>query len=377
MRIVVAPDSYKGSLSALGVAKAMAEGVLAVLPGALIEKVPMADGGEGTVDAIIAGGGGEKYFTQVTGPLGEPVEGFYGILADGTGVLEMAAASGLTLVPLERRNPLKTTTYGTGELIKRVLDQGVAKIIVGIGGSATNDGGVGMAQALGVRFLDREGRELGFGGGELNKLHRIDMEGMDPRLEQTEILVACDVDNPLIGSQGASAVFGPQKGATPAMVGELDKALAHLGEVVLRDLGLDIRQQPGAGAAGGLGGGLIAFLGASLLPGFQLVAQALELENKIAQSHLVLTGEGRTDGQTRHGKTPLGVGQLARKYQVPAIAISGSVEGDLATLYQEGLDGIFSILPGPMSLEQAMAEAPRLVTETTANIIRLFKILKG
>lgn len=371
MKIILAPDSFKGSLTALEVANSMEQGILSVLPQGDIEKIPMADGGEGTVDALLAGAGGKKYFLQVIGPLGEPIEAFYGILPDGTAVLEMAAASGLTLVPKEKRNPLHTTTYGTGELIKAVLDQGCTRIILGIGGSATNDGGVGMAQALGVSFLDKRGNELGFGGGQLRKLKKIELNNLDPRLEKTEILVACDVDNPFIGSLGASAVFGPQKGAHPQMVLDLEESLINLANIIEKDLGKKIHSVPGAGAAGGLGGGLLVFLGAKLIPGFKLIAEATDLEAKIAKAQLVITGEGKTDSQTAFGKTPMGVGELAAKYGIPAIAISGSVEGDLTALYEKGLKGIFSITSGPISLETAMEEAPLLIKNTTANLIRL------
>ncbi len=371
MRIVLAPDSYKGSLSALEAANSMEKGILALLPHAVVEKVPMADGGEGTVDALLAGAGGKKYFLKVTGPLGEPVQAFYGILLDGTAVIEMAAASGLTLVPKGQRNPLCTTTFGTGELIKAVLDQGCTRIIIGIGGSATNDGGVGMAQALGVSFLDGAGKELGFGGGQLAKLKNIGLDNLDARIKETEILVACDVDNPLIGPFGASRVFGPQKGADSRVVAELELGLINLAEVVEKDLGMKIRQVPGGGAAGGLGAGLLVFLKAKLISGFTMIAEATDLEGKITRADLVITGEGKTDAQTAHGKAPMGVGKLAKKHGVIAVAISGSLEGDLSKLYEVGLIGLFSITPGPMTLECAMTEAPTLLRNATSNVVRL------
>ncbi len=371
MRIVLAPDSFKGSMTALEVANSMEKGILSVLPTALVEKVPMADGGEGTVDALLAGAGGEKYFLKVTGPLGEPVEAFYGILPNQTAVIEMAAASGLTLVPEGKRNPLHTTTYGTGELIKAVLNRGCRRIIIGIGGSATNDGGVGMAQALGVSFLDDKGKELGFGGGQLTGLRRISLDNLDARLKGAEILVACDVDNPLIGPLGASRVFGPQKGASSQMVADLEAGLANLAEIIEKDCGKSIHWVPGAGAAGGLGGGLLAFLEAKLISGFAMIAEATDLEGKIAKSDLVITGEGKTDAQTAHGKAPMGVGKLAKKYDVTAIAISGSMEGDLSKLYEAGLSGIFSIIPSPMTLAEAMANAPVLLKNATENVMRL------
>lgn len=371
MRIVLAPDSFKGSLSALEVANFMEKGILDLFPQGEIIKIPMADGGEGTVDALLAGAGGEKHFLPVTGPLGEPVEAFYGILPDGTAVLEMAAASGLTLVPKEKRNPLYTTTFGTGELMKAVLDQGCERIILGIGGSATNDGGMGMAQALGVSFLDNDGRELEFGGGQLKKLKRIELGNLDARLNKAEILVACDVDNPFIGPLGASQIFGPQKGADPQAVLDLEGGLTNLADIIEKDLGKRIHETSGAGAAGGLGGGLLVFLGARLVPGFMMIAQATDLERKIAKADLVITGEGKTDAQTAHGKAPMGVGKLARKYGVTAIAISGSLGGDLSKLYEAGLDGIFSIASGPMLLEEAIADAPTLLKNATSNVVRL------
>ncbi|MGI6551731.1 MAG: glycerate kinase [Bacillota bacterium] len=371
MRIVLAPDSYKGSLSASQVAFYMEEAIREVAPWIRVEKVPIADGGEGTVDAFLAGAGGEKRNLTVTGPLGEPVQAFFGILPDGTGVIEMAAASGLPLVPPERRNPLITTTYGTGELIKGALDAGCRRLVIGVGGSATNDGGLGMAQALGGIFLDGSGRPLAFGGGELSKLERIDLQGLDPRLRGMEILVACDVDNPLWGPNGAAAVFAPQKGADPEMVCRLDEGLKHLADVMRRELGRDVGDLPGAGAAGGLGAALLAFLGASLQPGIEVMAAVTGLEEKIAGADLVITGEGNTDYQTARGKAPVGVGRIARKYGVPVIALSGGLGLDVERVYEAGLDAVFSIMPGPLTLEEAMERAPELLKKATANLIRL------
>ncbi|NLC39139.1 MAG: glycerate kinase [Clostridia bacterium] len=371
MRIVLAPDSYKGSLSASQVAFYMEEAIREVAPWIRVEKVPIADGGEGTVDAFLAGAGGEKRNLTVTGPLGEPVQAFFGILPDGTGVIEMAAASGLPLVPPERRNPLITTTYGTGELIKGALDAGCRRLVIGVGGSATNDGGLGMAQALGGLFLDGSGRPLAFGGGELSKLERIDLQGLDPRLRGMEILVACDVDNPLWGPNGAAAVFAPQKGADPEMVCRLDEGLKHLADVMRRELGRDVGDLPGAGAAGGLGAALLAFLGASLQPGIEVMAAVTGLEEKIAGADLVITGEGNTDYQTARGKAPVGVGRIARKYGVPVIALSGGLGLDVERVYEAGLDAVFSIMPGPLTLEEAMERAPELLKKATANLIRL------
>ena len=368
MRIVLAPDSYKGSLSASQVAFYMEEAIREVAPWIRVEKVPIADGGEGTVDAFLASSGGEKRYLTVTGPLGEPVQAFFGILPDGTGVIEMAAASGLPLVPPERRNPLITTTYGTGELIKGALDAGCRRLVIGVGGSATNDGGLGMAQALGGLFLDGSGRPLLWGGA-------VQLEGLICRVSipasGMEILVACDVDNPLWGPNGAAAVFAPQKGADPEMVCRLDEGLKHLADVMRRELGRDVGDLPGAGAAGGLGAALLAFLGASLQPGIEVMAAVTGLEEKIAGADLVITGEGNTDYQTARGKAPVGVGRIARTYGVPVIALSGGLGLDVERVYEAGLDAVFSIMPGPLTLEEAMERAPELLKKATANLIRL------
>ena len=376
-RIVVAPDSFKGSASAREVAEAVAEGLRRGLPGVQVETVPMADGGEGTVEAVVAATGGRYVEVQATGPLGEPVRARFGLLGDGaTAVIEMAAASGLPLVPPERRNPMVATTYGTGQLIRAALDRGARRLIIGIGGSATVDGGVGMAQALGARFLDARGRELGPGGGALDRLERIDLSGMDPRLRTAEILVACDVTNPLYGPEGAAAVFGPQKGATPEMVAQLDANLRRLAEVIRRDLGVDVSTLPGGGAAGGLGAGLVAFCGAHLRPGVELVMEAVGLERRLQGADLVVTGEGALDRQTPFGKTPAGVGRLARRLGIPAVAIVGSIgEGvDRETLEACGLAGIVSIVPRPMPLEQAMRQAVPLLLEAAERLAWLLQV---
>ena len=299
MKIVIAPDSYKESLSALEVAQAVEAGFRQVFPDADYVLVPVADGGEGTVDAMVAATGGRKETVTVSGPLGEPVEAFYGLTGDGdTAVIEMAAASGLALVPPDRRNPLLTNSRGTGELIRAALDAGARRFILGIGGSATNDGGAGMVQALGVRLLDLEGRELDGSGGDLARLERIDVSALDPRLAECRIEVACDVDNPLTGARGASAVFGPQKGATPEMVQALDANLARLARIVGRDLGVAVDTVPGAGAAGGMGAAMLAFFGATLKPGIEIVTAAVDLDTHVRDADLVITGEGRIDFQT-------------------------------------------------------------------------------
>nr|PZN71570.1 MAG: glycerate kinase [Bacillota bacterium] len=377
MKIVIAPDSYKGSLTAAQVAEAMAAGVRRVWPDADLALVPMADGGEGTVQALVDATGGRLITAAVRGPLGDPVEAVFGMLGDGeTAVIEMAQASGLTLVPPERRNPLITTTYGTGELIRRALDLGAKRLIIGIGGSATNDGGAGMAQALGARLLDEDGRELEPGGAALARLARIDVAGLDPRVRSVQITVACDVDNPLTGPRGASAVFGPQKGATPEMVVQLDAALRRWAEVIRRDLGRDVENVPGAGAAGGLGAGLMAFLNAELRRGVEIVVEATGLDRHLAGADLCLTGEGSTDFQTVRGKTPMGVAAAARRHGVPVICLSGGLGRDYQQIYDVGIDAALPIVPGPVDLETAIREAARYVTDATERALRLVAVGK-
>lgn len=375
MKIVIAPDSYKESLSALEVARAIEAGFRAVLPQADYVCIPVADGGEGTVEAMVAATGGRRVPVTVSGPLGTPVEAFYGMTGDGrTVIIEMAAASGLMWVPVAARNPLLTSSRGTGELIRAGLDAGVRHLILGIGGSATNDAGAGMLQALGVRLLDAEGRDLAPGGGALAGLARIDCTGLDARLAACRIEVACDVDNPLIGSRGASAVFGPQKGATPDMVSRLDASLAHFADIVERDLGVAVATVAGAGAAGGMGAAMLAFFGASLRPGVDIVTAALGLEAQLIDADLVITGEGRIDSQTLRGKTPIGVARLARRHGKPVIAIAGSVGADADALYEHGIDAVFGTVPGPSSLEQALADAAVNVERTARNIAAMLRM---
>lgn len=373
MNIVIAPDSFKGSLSAVKVANAIEKGILNSGINAVVYKIPMADGGEGTVESMIMAVGGQIRHTEVIGPLGEKVQSFYGILSDGkTSVIEMAAASGLPLVPYEKRNPLLTTSFGTGELIKKAIEDGCSRLILGIGGSATNDGGVGMAQALGVKFLDSEGLPLGLGGQILEKIHHIDTSELHKEIKVTEILVACDVVNPLCGETGASKVFGPQKGATAEMVAILDRGLLNLAQIVKRDLGKDIKDIPGAGAAGGMGGGVIAFLNAFLKPGIEIIAETTVLHDKIRNADLIITGEGRTDFQTAFGKVPVGVSRIAKKFGKPVICLSGGIGEGTDVLYNEGITSLFSIVDGPMSLEKAIENAEALLMKSTENIIRLF-----
>lgn len=374
MKIVVAPDSFKGSLSAVDVANAMEKGILSVFKDAQVVKLPIADGGEGTTETLVMATGGHFIKTNVMGPLGKTVEAVWGILGDGkTAVLEMAAASGITLIAKEERNPQITTTYGTGQLIKAALDQGIRKLIIGIGGSATNDGGSGMARALGVKFLDAEGQELPNGGAALTRLDRIDLSQLDQRLNETTILVASDVDNPLCGPHGASAVYGPQKGATPMMVEELDKALEHYAIIAKNTMAEDVLERPGAGAAGGLGAGLMLFTPAQLRPGVKLVLDVIGFEEKVKQADFVITGEGRTDFQTAHGKAPVGVAQAARKYNIPTFCISGGLGQGCEEVYSQGIAGLLSIVPEPMDLEECINSADELIQGAASRLCRIIR----
>ena len=375
MKIVIAPDSYKESLSALEVAQAVEAGFRQVFPDADYVLVPVADGGEGTVDAMVAATGGRKETVTVSGPLGEPVEAFYGLTGDGdTAVIEMAAASGLALVPPDRRNPLLTSSRGTGELIRAALDAGARRFILGIGGSATNDGGAGMVQALGARLLDLEGRELDGSGGDLARLERIDVSALDPRLAECRIEVACDVDNPLTGARGASAVFGPQKGATPEMVQALDANLARLARIVERDLGVAVDAVPGAGAAGGMGAAMLAFFGATLKPGIEIVTAAVDLDTHVRDADLVITGEGRIDFQTVHGKTPIGVARVAKRHGKPVIGIAGSLGAEVGVVHAHGIDAVFSVLGKPCTLDEALRDAAANVELTARNVAAVLRI---
>ncbi|MGE5334449.1 MAG: glycerate kinase [Nitrososphaerota archaeon] len=377
MYIVVAPQSLKGSLDAAGVGDAIAAGIRRVWPDAAIRIVPVADGGEGTVRALVAATGGVLRQAEVSGPLGEPVLAEYGMLGGEqahTAVIEMAAASGLPLVPLDARDPRRTTTRGTGELMRAALDAGAQRLLIGIGGSATNDGGAGMAQALGARLLDAQGNELPVGGAALAHLARIDVAALDPRLKAIEIQVASDVTNPLCGTEGASAIYGPQKGATPAMVAELDAALAHYGELLRRDLGADVMNTPGAGAAGGLGAGLLAFAHARLVPGAHLVLTTLDFEHTVQHAALVFTAEGRLDQQTAYGKAVGAVAAAARSAGARVVALAGSVAADEAALSSLGIDVALSICNGPMSLEESMANTPHLLTDAATHAARMIAI---
>ena len=366
MKIVIAPDSFKGSLTALQVAEAMEVGLRRVFPDAAIEKVPMADGGEGTVQSLVDATSGEILTAQVLDPLGNPIDAQYGVFGDRvTAVIEMAAASGLTLVPPDKRDPRVTTTYGTGELIRAALAQGCQKLIIGIGGSATNDGGAGMAQALGAKLLAASGEQIEPGGGSLAALSSIDLSELDPRIAETETVVACDVNNPLTGEEGASNVYGPQKGATPEMIEVLDANLAHFDRIVQRDLSKSVGNVPGAGAAGGLGAGLMAFLDASLKSGIDIVTEATQLSKRFAGADLVITGEGQINFQTVFGKTPVGVAKVAKTHNTPVIAIAGSIANDSDGVYNAGIDAMIDIVPEPMSLDTAIENATTLI-ETAA-----------
>ncbi|MGR7378275.1 glycerate kinase [Klebsiella aerogenes] len=375
MKIVIAPDSYKESLSALDVATAIETGFREIYPHAEYVKVPVADGGEGTVEAMVAATQGHIVQVSVTGPLGEPVNAFYGLSGDmRCAYIEMAAASGLESVPPTRRNPLLTTSWGTGELIRHALDAGVSQIIIGIGGSATNDGGAGMAQALGAKLLNAGQQQIAPGGGALETLARIDLSELDPRLADCRIDVACDVTNPLTGPQGASAVFGPQKGATAAMIERLDRGLQHFAQIIDRDLDIDVLSLEGGGAAGGMGAALYAFCGANLRPGIEIVTDALGLADLVADADLVITGEGRIDSQTIHGKVPVGVAKVAKCYNVPVIGIAGSLTADVGVVHQHGLDAVFSVLYSVCTLDEALANAAANVRMTARNVAAVLKM---
>ena len=363
LKIIIAPDSFKGSLTATQAAEAIALGVRNALPDAEGVLIPLADGGEGTVQALVQATGGRIVRVPATDPLGNRIESFFGVLGNGeTAVVEMASASGLTLVPERLRNPMVTTSFGTGELITAALDSGCWRLILGLGGSATNDGGVGMIQALGGSFGDEAGREVGFGGQELARIRSIDVRRLDPRLKEAEMVVASDVDNPLTGPKGASAVFGPQKGATPAMVSALDAGLHNLAEVIRCDLGIDVEQAPGAGAAGGMGAAAMAFLHAELRSGIEIVLEATHFIDQLEGAALVITGEGRVDAQTLRGKAVMGALDAARSKGVPVMVLAGSVEPEGHELLNRGAIALLPIVTEPMDLDEAFARAAELLS---------------
>ena len=374
MKVVIAPQSFKGSISALDAARAMEEGVLRVVPDAGTVLVPVADGGDGTLETLVEATGGDIRSATVTGPIGKPVTAEWGALGDGqTAVIEMARTSGLALLSLAERDPLRATTYGLGEVIREALDAGFRSFIVGIGGSATNDGGAGMAQALGIRLLDERGKDLPLGGAALADLRKIDMSGLDERTIEARFSVACDVSNPLTGPEGASAVYGPQKGATPGLVEQLDAALKNFAEVVERDIGTSIDAVHGSGAAGGLGGGMMAFLEGSLRAGVDIVLDHVGLDEKIKGADLVITGEGRIDFQTVYNKAPIGVARRAKERNIPVIAVCGSVGKGFENVHAEGIDAVVSILTAPMTLDEATARAGELIADAVAETMRSMK----
>ncbi|AHA97310.1 glycerate kinase family protein [Lactobacillus johnsonii] len=373
-KYVVAPDSFKESMTAKEVCDAMERGIKQANPAVEVVKVPMADGGEGTVDSLVDATNGQRVTVEVTGPLGNKISAYYGILGNGTtAVIEMAKASGLEIVEKKKRNPMITTTFGTGELIRGALDHDVKEIIIGLGGSSTNDGGSGMAQALGAKLLDQNNHQISFGGGNLDKLDRIDISNLDSRLQDVKIILASDITNPLIGKDGASRVFGPQKGATPEMVEKLENNLQHYAKIIKRNLNKDVASVSGAGAAGGLGAGLMAFTTCEMRRGVDLAIEVTKLEEKIRDADYVFTGEGGTDFQTKFGKTPYGVAKLGKKYHKPVISLAGYLGEGIDSLYGEGFTAIFGIIPGACDLSTALKNGPSNVARTTENIVRLLK----
>lgn len=373
MRIIAAPNAFKGSLDAVAAAAAMKKGIRSAMPRCDVVCVPVADGGDGLTEIMLHGMGGQRIEVSVSGPRMQPVSApFCWIPARGLAVVEMARASGLALLPASEQDPTQTTTLGTGELIRAAMDRGATRIIVGIGGSATCDGGIGMAAALGYRFLDRAGQPVEPVGGSLNAVAAIDGRRRDPRIDQISVAVACDVTNPLTGPDGASTVYSPQKGATPDQVARLDAGLANLARVVHREMAIEIADIPGSGAAGGLGGGLVAFLGAELKPGIDLVIDVVGLRQKLDRADLVLTGEGRIDAQTSFNKAPAGVGRAAQAAGIPCLAICGAVGDGLADLRDSGIDAVFSICNEPMSLDDAIQQTPDLLAECTEQVVRAF-----
>ncbi|WP_313060031.1 glycerate kinase [Pseudomonas rhodesiae] len=378
MKIIIAPDSFKDSLSAAGVAQAIVEGLAQVWPDAQMIQCPMADGGEGTVDAVLAACHGELRRQTVHGPLGAPVQARWGWLADShTAIIEMAEASGLQLLPPDQRDACRTTTFGTGELIRAALETGARRIILAIGGSATNDGGAGAMQALGVQMFDADDQPLPPGGLALAQLARISLDSLAPRVGEVRFEIAADVNNPLCGPHGASAIFGPQKGASPQQVQQLDAALGHFADHCARVLPTDVRDEPGSGAAGGLGFAAKAFLGAQFRAGVEVVADLVGLDAAVRGADLVITGEGRFDAQTLRGKTPFGVARIARQHGVPVIVIAGTLGEGYEQMYSHGVDAAFALPSGPISLEQACSEAPRLLRERAADIARVWRVAAG
>ncbi|PEE88212.1 glycerate 2-kinase [Bacillus thuringiensis] len=375
MKVVIASDSYKESLKAIEVCEAIERGFRAIFPNAKYVKIPIGDGGEGTVESLVDATGGRIISISVAGPLRESVQAFYGVSKDKkTAFIEMAAASGLQHVPVEKRNPLITTTKGTGELILHALNQGAEYIILGLGGSATNDGGAGMLAALGVRFINDKGEVIDPSGGTLHSIVAIDFSQMDPRLKGVKIEAACDVDNPLVGMQGASFVFGRQKGANVEMMKELDENLKHYANILKRYVSSDVSEIPGAGAAGGMGAAVISVLKGDLRRGIEIVLDYTNFDKHIEDADLIITGEGRIDEQTAYGKAPVGVAGRAKRFSVPVIAIGGSVSSDYSAVYEKGIDAVFSITTRPMTLDEAYRVAEENIEMTTKNIATVWKI---
>ena len=375
MKIIIAPDSFKESVSASRCAQAIKAGFVSIFPQAECVCLPIADGGEGTVEAMVEATDGKMVMLPVMGPMGDFVGAFYGLSGDGqTAFIEMAAASGLMLVPAGERNPLRATSYGTGELIRHALDAGVRHIILGIGGSATVDGGMGMAQALGARFLDERGESVGLGGGALQRLVKIDLSDLDPRLHDCRIEVACDVDNPLLGERGAAAVFGPQKGACIEMVAVLERGLQNYARVMLAATGQDVAPMVGGGAAGGMGAAARVFLNATLKSGIDIVLEAVHLEEALRDADLVITGEGRIDSQTIGGKAPIGVARIAKKYDIPVIGIAGVLGDGVEAVHQHGIDAVFSILPALAPLAEVLDRGEQNLYACARNIACAIKL---
>ncbi len=373
MKIVICPDSFKGSLSARQVAESIFKGLKRVIPEAKYVILPMADGGEGAVDAFLFAIGGRKYHAFVHDPLGRKIKAEYAVLSDGTGVMEMASASGLPLLKAEERNPLISSTYGTGELLLELVKKKVKTILIGAGGSATVDGGMGMAKALGVKFFSESKKELADGGGSLGKLKTIDISGLNKQVLKTRIIVLADVKNPLTGRYGAARVFAPQKGADSKMVEVLEKNMKHYAHIIRTQLKKDVENMAGSGAAGGLGAGLIAFLDAEIKEGSRFIAEKIDLENHIKDADIVITGEGKIDSQVRFGKTILAVIEKAKKYRVPVIALCGQKTDSLDALYKRGLTAVFSIVPGPVLLPESMEKAHIFLEKTSGEIAGLIK----
>ena len=374
MKILIAPQSYKGSISAIKVAEAIKQGALNIFPDIKSLIIPVADGGDGTLETLVESTNGTIHNSNATGPLGNSIPVIWGTLGDSkTAIIEMARISGLALVPQNKRNPYYTTSYGLGEIIKEALDLGYRKFIIGIGGSATNDGGAGMAQALGAKLTDENKKPIDLGGLALNEITKIDISGIDPRINESEILVACDVNNPLCGPNGASFIYGPQKGASPEMVKTLDDALYHFGSQLIRDTGINIMEIEGSGAAGGIGGGMVGFLDAKLKPGIEIVLDSLDFDKSLKNVDLVITGEGQIDFQTVFSKAPIGVAKHAKKYNIPVIAICGSLGENYQDVHSHGIDAVIPIIPKPMELKNASDNAYELIKNTSEQIFRILK----